>query len=508
MNTIVKNMEESTKNVDNKDYSQKGAYEAVYSELKNIDIGQIAVHISEMLISKEYGRNIVALSTFEYAIDTGMGCPSDLYEKVLRFMTMNKDELLLKFASKIIIKGYDLVNCNTTIYLPNIPFVDIEFTKTISKMNREWQRQCPQDLYSRDKPVSYIHDVMMGQAVGDAIGFLVEGFTSERSQKFIKSDLDRICDLGLHDKDCVYKFGQYTDDTQMARELLRSINGCNFNPDEYAKRILSMYSNAGLLGDYRYGDWIAHDVPPIVGYGKSGLNASLKIMRGYKWNKCGQVRANGNGGCMRAGPLGALYYDNPEMMETVARDQCLITHANARCVATSVLIAEAVRIALESRVLTCQNYDLGKHPEIFSGRLAEVMFRYDVEVSKIVSKIPKFLKGNGVSNMVENITRECGKLGEVMWHHGKAISVSAVQASVFAICCFLRHPDSYMDAICLAISGGGDTDTTAAMCGAISGARLGAKAIPEKYSSRVNDGGKWGKDSLMGVCSVAFMGDC
>jgi ADP-ribosylglycohydrolase len=487
-------------------------------EIKNVDINEISGYISGMLFSGDEGRIMVALAVLDFALAKGMGCHHVFYENVMEFMNLSNDEMLLKKASEIIIRGYDVVIATTTICLPNIPFVDIEFTKTISKINREWQRQYPEELNSPDKKVGYIYDVIIGQAVGDAIGFLVEGFTSKKAQEFLKDDLDKICDLGLHksfsnprycisdDKDCVYKFGQYTDDTQMARELLRSINGWKFNREEYAKRVLAMYSNAGLLGDYRYGDWLALEVPPIVGYGTAGLKASKKIMKGYSWKKCGTVETSGNGGCMRSGVIGALYYDDPDMMESIAKDQCLITHANARCMATAVLIAEAVRIALESRILKCQNYDLSKHPEIFSERLAKVMLQHDIEVSKVVSKIPTFLKNEGVEGIVEGITRECSGLGEVMWHGGKAISVSAVQASVFAICCFLRHPDSYMEAICLAISGGGDTDTTAAMCGAILGARLGAKAIPEKYTSRINDGGEWNRESLMSLCEISFKG--
>jgi poly(ADP-ribose) glycohydrolase ARH3 len=47
-----------------------------------------------------------------------------------------------------------------------------------------------------------------------------------------------------------------------------------------------------------------------------------------------------------------------------------------------------------------------------------------------------------------------------------------------AIHCFLRHPESYPETVTYAISLGGDTDTIAAMAGAISGAYLGIEAIP------------------------------
>jgi ADP-ribosylglycohydrolase len=49
---------------------------------------------------------------------------------------------------------------------------------------------------------------------------------------------------------------------------------------------------------------------------------------------------------------------------------------------------------------------------------------------------------------------------------------------------FLRHPDSFVDAVRFAIGLGGDTDTIASMAGAICGARLGTAGIPESWSSR------------------------
>jgi poly(ADP-ribose) glycohydrolase ARH3 len=68
--------------------------------------------------------------------------------------------------------------------------------------------------------------------------------------------------------------------------------------------------------------------------------------------------------------------------------------------------------------------------------------------------------------------------------------VRAVQAVPVAIWCFLRNPESFVDASLCAITVGGDTDTIASMACAISGARLGESAIPEIWRVRIEGGAK------------------
>lgn len=50
-----------------------------------------------------------------------------------------------------------------------------------------------------------------------------------------------------------------------------------------------------------------------------------------------------------------------------------------------------------------------------------------------------------------------------------------------ALACFLTHPDDFAAAVTAAISLGGDTDTIAAMTGALAGAHHGYTAIPDAW---------------------------
>jgi poly(ADP-ribose) glycohydrolase ARH3 len=64
---------------------------------------------------------------------------------------------------------------------------------------------------------------------------------------------------------------------------------------------------------------------------------------------------------------------------------------------------------------------------------------------------------------------------------------SAPESVPTALYCFLRHPGSFVDAISFAVLLGGDTDSIAAMTGALSGAYLGEEALPTSWVDRIED---------------------
>ena len=69
-------------------------------------------------------------------------------------------------------------------------------------------------------------------------------------------------------------------------------------------------------------------------------------------------------------------------------------------------------------------------------------------------------------------------------------SLEAHRSVVTAICCFAGSPDCYTEVISRAIGQGNDVDTLAAMAGAISGARVGIKAIPPHLVESLENGAK------------------
>ena len=91
----------------------------------------------------------------------------------------------------------------------------------------------------------------------------------------------------------------------------------------------------------------------------------------------------------------------------------------------------------------------------------------------------------------------------------EGISPFVTTSVLWSLYAFLRTPDDYWATICTAIRVGGDVDSTAAMAGAVSGARNGLRAVPLEFAKQITDQGTWGYDdlaSLMAKSHTAVMG--
>ena len=155
---------------------------------------------------------------------------------------------------------------------------------------------------------------LVGQALGDALGFVVEGQPHTFCRRYVEERLGggRIGDLGRGP----FPLGQYSDDTQLARELLQSYaERGRFDPEDYARRIAVIFSEGR-----------------IVGRGKATEEAAKRLARGVPWNEAGTPPPSaGNGSAMRAGPIGLLFYDEPDGLVRAAHEQGFITHRDTRC---------------------------------------------------------------------------------------------------------------------------------------------------------------------------------
>jgi ADP-ribosylglycohydrolase len=93
---------------------------------------------------------------------------------------------------------------------------------------------------------------LVGQALGDALGFMVEGYPSQLCRKYVEERLRRGRIEGP--RRGPFRFGQYSDDTQLARELMQSYAAREeFDPQDYARRIAAIFSERRIIG-YRAGD--------------------------------------------------------------------------------------------------------------------------------------------------------------------------------------------------------------------------------------------------------------
>ena len=308
---------------------------------------------------------------------------------------------------------------------------------------------------------------IIGQAVGDALGFIAEGHSPENCEAYVNRVLDENNEFPF--KRGPYPLGQYSDDTQLARELMLSIVQCKaFNPEDYAVRI------ANIFAENR-----------IVGWGLATREAAERLIAGISWRESGEpFPSAGNGSAMRAAPIGLLYYNQPNLIIKSAIDQSIITHSDPRCCAGSVAIAGATAL-----VLQLDNLNANK----FLDQLAAWTEAIDVTVSEGLQALQDWLDlppGEAV-HYVANYGYQSGYEND--WHGISPYVISSVLWSLYA---FLKIPDDYLESIRISIAVGGDVDTTGAMTGAISGAFNGISSIPGRYVKLLNDCGSWNHSEL------------
>ncbi len=200
---------------------------------------------------------------------------------------------------------------------------------------------------------------LIGQCLGDALGFPVEGKPPEVCRRY--------ADEVLTGREAYpqgrlpFPFGQYTDDSQLARELMLSlVERRGFDPADYARRISLIFTTGR-----------------IVGRGGATTEAALRLAQGVPWTESGTPPPSaGNGSAMRAAPIGLFFWNDPDARIRAAHDQGRITHADPRCSAGAAAIAGAVAYALRPEAI---------EPEGFLARLT-------LEVAELDSSFADYLQ--------------------------------------------------------------------------------------------------------------------
>ena len=283
---------------------------------------------------------------------------------------------------------------------------------------------------------------LLGLAVGDALGMPVEGLTAEEIR--LRFGVVKEMISGRLPAGC------YTDDTEMMIGVAESlIENRGFNGEDMVKR---------FIRNFKF--W--------RGYGYGPIKVLEMVKKGVPWEKAaeklfGGKGSYGNGGAMRIAPVGLLYYDNPEILRSVAYKVARITHANKLGMEGAAIQAYAVALAvMEEPHKTLEVEDFITKVYMFS---CDDIFRDKVRLVK------QLLEKNSVDKF-EVISR----LGN---------SIEAFNSVPTALYSFLANYESFEDAVIYAVNLGGDADTIGAMTGAIAGAYHGVEAIPKRWLDRL-----------------------
>ena len=317
---------------------------------------------------------------------------------------------------------------------------------------------------------------LVGQCLGDALGFAVEGWPPETCSQYVQQALAPFRESGAFSGRSAVPFGQYTDDSQLARELMQSYAAQGrFDPEDYARRIAAIFAEGR-----------------IVGRGAATDAAARRLAQGTPWEEAGTPPPHaGNGSAMRAGPVGLIFAGDVEQLIQAAHDQSRITHKDRRCSAGAVAIAGAVALALRPGEVVVES---------FVPQLSQWVRAIDAQFAGHVLQLSKSV--NLTPEQAAPLISRCGPPDfEDDW---KWISPFVVPSVLWSLYSFLRTPEDYWETISTAIEVGGDVDTTAAMAGAISGAHLGLNRLPLGLARRLTDQGTWGFSELAELAHLCY----
>ncbi len=263
---------------------------------------------------------------------------------------------------------------------------------------------------------------LLGQISGDSLGSLVEFMSPGKIKIQYPSGFKQLQAGGTWNTIP----GQPTDDSEMALALTRSILQNGTYKQEEAKK--------------NYIEWLQ----------SNPFDCGITTANGLSGNPVFESQANG--ALMRIAPLGVFGINHePEIVARWAMQDAEITHPNPVCQQANALMAMTI-----SRAISGQNIpgELYSQIKIWANEI-----KADPSIIKVIEEAAK--------NPPEDYIK----------HQGWVLI--ALQNAIWQ----MLHAPDLETAISDTIMRGGDTDTNAAICGALLGAIYGRSQVPEQWET-------------------------
>jgi len=305
---------------------------------------------------------------------------------------------------------------------------------------------------------SYYPAVLLGLAIGDALGMPFEQKRADDPELLAWDGSYQPCPrLGL-------KPGQFTDDTQMATALastlaLRDV----YDPAAAALAYQAWYTSGDARG---IGGTIERAMKRLLA-GESPEHSGIYAVTDSLWI--------GNGTAMRIAPLGLVYsnwrrYD--EMRSAVIAD-ARITHDDVEAYAASWLVARAVANYFNHAYGRLPARSPAAHMETSLTALHQFCRAQDCDVSALQRRLERAHHLLALPDPPAHLPAE--------FDRGDAIGT--VASALY----YAARASSFVDGVRAAVRAGGDTDTRAAIVGALLGARFGRAGIPPELLDGIED---------------------
>ena len=272
----------------------------------------------------------------------------------------------------------------------------------------------------KDQTLFRAQGCLLGQLAGDSLGSLVEFLSPESIQCEYPAGVQNLADGGAWDTIA----GQPTDDSEMALALAR---------------VLAQHK--------RYDPTLALDA--YIGWLNSGpFDCGSTIRSGLRGERDWNSQANG--AMMRISPLGIFGANyGLEQVAEWAREDAALTHPHPVCQQANSLYASAIAYAV----------------------------RTGCEPQELYERIQTWAENIPAEPTLMSAIDGAATAPPAEYMHQQGWVLTAFRNALWQ----LLHAENLEEAVVDTVQRGGDTDTNAAICGALLGAVHGREAVPKRW---------------------------
>ena len=304
-----------------------------------------------------------------------------------------------------------------------------------------------------------VKGALFGAALGDAAGLAAEFLSGDETLEFYGQDADFRpgCEVFPDEHRMMWCAGDWTDDTDQQILMMQSFLHCKgqADPCDFAQRLVA-WRETGFkeLGDQSAAG-LGQTTKGVLN-DPGFLSAPIEVAAKHSF------KIPSNGGVMRTAMAGVPNFWDEDAVATAAEHLCRTTHAEPRCVASSLVVSLCI-----SRLLRGEDTDI---------------------MESIVR--PALTRASKVSDLTDDFKEEMLRYAEAQQISDLALddrrtigyTFKCMGAGLWA----LRQSEtgeSFRSVLNRLILAGGDADTNGTVAGALLGCKLGFSQLPKEWIS-------------------------
>jgi len=286
-------------------------------------------------------------------------------------------------------------------------------------------------------PLARAQGCLMGQVAGDSLGSLVEFQGAASIERQYPGGPRLLRDGGVWNTVA----GQPTDDSELALALARSL-ALDGNYDEQA--VARSYAAWYASGPFDVGTTTGAALAPAAAADKAGRNAAAAA------KEQADPGSQSNGALMRVSPLGVFGVRlSAAELARCARSDASLTHPHRVCQDSNAVYTAAIAFAIRT----------GGEPQ------------------QVYEHVSDTIQGMDIDPTVSGCVQEAESRPPAEYERNQGWVLIALQNAFYR----LLHAPAFEDGVVETVRRGGDTDTNAAIAGALLGAVWGIEAVPRQW---------------------------